>query len=169
MSSILSIILENFVIDCTVDIISWGEILESLKVNYSASDTSIGKASQFKVPELLTEGEIPEDSNLAKSYAQNKLAGIINEDQTQLSGNGIDAAMSAKKALEIGRSGIVCFNAADEIFVNAFLSNKIGFTQITDNLDKILDKAKHYDLDSIESVVEYDKYVKSLANDLINA
>jgi hypothetical protein len=30
-----------------------------------------------------------------------QLAGIINEDQDQLSGNGIDAATSAKKALEI--------------------------------------------------------------------
>jgi len=67
--------------DCTVTIISIGEILESLKVNYSQSDNQISRNGVF-VKELKEIGitlPFAQDSNLSKSHAQNKFAGVINE------------------------------------------------------------------------------------------
>jgi hypothetical protein len=63
--------------DCTTTLISWGEILESLKVNYGAYKTDVGQNSNFKDPNI----KVPfdKDSNISKSYAKNKLAGVINE------------------------------------------------------------------------------------------
>ena len=61
--------------DCTSTIISIGEILESLKVNYTPADTDIPTKGLFKT--LPT--PFKKDSNVQKSYSQNKIAGICNE------------------------------------------------------------------------------------------
>jgi hypothetical protein len=63
--------------DCTTTLISWGEILESLKINYGAYKTDVGKNSNFKDPNITV--PFDKDSNISKSYAKNKLAGILNE------------------------------------------------------------------------------------------
>jgi murein DD-endopeptidase MepM/ murein hydrolase activator NlpD len=94
--------------DCTTTIITMGEILESLKINYGSFDTNVGQIGAFKVlpvssfqtsPNnalLLSAGvagaglngstgaasaivSVINESNLSKSYAQNLLAGILNE------------------------------------------------------------------------------------------
>jgi hypothetical protein len=67
--------------DCSVTVISIGEILESLKINYVESDTDVPSKGVFRteLAELGTTVPFSTDLNLAKSYAQNKLAGIINE------------------------------------------------------------------------------------------
>jgi len=63
--------------DCTTNIISTGEILESLKINYGAYETKIN------INGLFTGGTFsrPFDkaSNIKKSYSQNLIAGICNE------------------------------------------------------------------------------------------
>jgi hypothetical protein len=61
--------------DCTSTIISIGEILESLKVNYGAYDTKASTNGLFK--KLNT--PFPKDSNIQKSYSQNIISGICNE------------------------------------------------------------------------------------------
>jgi len=71
--------------DCTSSIISIGEILESLKVNYGAYDTDVSTKGVFK--KLPT--PFAKDSNLQKSYSQNKIAGICNELYLTLLGEGI--------------------------------------------------------------------------------
>jgi len=71
--------------DCTSSIISIGEILESLKVNYGAYDTDVSTKGIFK--KLPT--PFAKDSNLQKSYSQNKIAGICNELYLTLLGEGI--------------------------------------------------------------------------------
>jgi hypothetical protein len=71
--------------DCTSDIISIGEILESLKVNYGAYDTDVATNGVFK--KLPT--PFAKDSNVQKSYSQNKIAGICNELYLTLLGEGI--------------------------------------------------------------------------------
>jgi LAS superfamily LD-carboxypeptidase LdcB len=63
--------------DCTTTIISIGEILESLKINYGAFKADVGTYGTFKDPNMST--PFKEESNLGKSYAKNALAGIINE------------------------------------------------------------------------------------------
>jgi murein DD-endopeptidase MepM/ murein hydrolase activator NlpD len=63
--------------DCTTTIISIGEILESLKINYGAFKADVGKYGTFKDPNMST--PFKEESNLGKSYTKNVLAGIINE------------------------------------------------------------------------------------------
>jgi hypothetical protein len=71
--------------DCTSTIISIGEILESLKVNYGAYDTNVATNGLFnKLPTPFSK-----DSNLQKSYSQNKIAGICNELYLTLLGEGI--------------------------------------------------------------------------------
>jgi hypothetical protein len=61
--------------DCTSTIISIGEVLESLKVNYGAYDTKSSTNGLFK--KLNT--PFPKDSNVRKSYSQNIISGICNE------------------------------------------------------------------------------------------
>jgi hypothetical protein len=63
--------------DCTTTLISWGEILESLKINYGSYKTDVGKNSNFKDPNITV--PFDKDSNISKSYAKNKLAGVLNE------------------------------------------------------------------------------------------
>lgn len=67
--------------DCTVTVISIGEILESLKISYAQSDSQITRNGVF-VKELKEIGitlPFSTDSNLSKSHSQNKFAGVINE------------------------------------------------------------------------------------------
>lgn len=72
--------------DCTSTIISIGEILESLKVNYTPADTNIPTKGLFKI--LPT--PFKKDSNVQKSYSQNKIAGICNELYLTLLKEGIE-------------------------------------------------------------------------------
>ena len=63
--------------DCTVTIITMGEILESLKTNYSAASSGVIKNGTFS-EESITK-PFDKKSAIAKSYGQNLLAGICNE------------------------------------------------------------------------------------------
>jgi hypothetical protein len=63
--------------DCTSTIISIGEILESLKVNYGPYDTEVSTKGLFG--KLSTPFTKNTNSNVKNSYSQNKIAGICNE------------------------------------------------------------------------------------------
>jgi hypothetical protein len=59
--------------DCSVSVISLGEILQSLKVNFSAATTSVATSGLFE------SGPFEKDSLVGKSYNQNVLAGMMAE------------------------------------------------------------------------------------------
>ena len=61
--------------DCNVTIISMGEILESLKVNYGPFTSKISTNGVFGI----LDKPFSEKSNIAKSYSQNIIACICNE------------------------------------------------------------------------------------------
>ncbi len=61
--------------DCVTEIISIGEVIESLKINYGAYDSPIGKEGEKGLFGL----QIENDSFVAEAYAQNKIAGICAE------------------------------------------------------------------------------------------
>ena len=66
--------------DCTVTMTSIGDILESLKINYTAADTDKGRKGVFG--STGKDGfDVPFEPNstLAKAYGQNVLAGIFSE------------------------------------------------------------------------------------------
>ncbi len=73
----------------------------------------------------------------------------------------------AINAVETSRSHVVAFNSADEILVKAFIDEKIGFTQITDILDDILNKITPQKLESIEDIIDFDTEIKSITNKII--
>jgi hypothetical protein len=62
--------------DCSVIIVSIGEILESLKVNYNASTTSASSEGLFGI---LTPTPFNKDSPVSLGYNQNVLAGAVAE------------------------------------------------------------------------------------------
>lgn len=62
--------------DCTTSIISMGEILESLKINYGVSITNIPTKGIFN---LLSKSDFGKDKIITKAYNENKLAGICAE------------------------------------------------------------------------------------------
>jgi hypothetical protein len=59
--------------DCSVSIISLGELLQSLKVNFSAATTPVAVSGVFK------SGPFEKDSLVGQAYNQNVLAGILAE------------------------------------------------------------------------------------------
>jgi 1-deoxy-D-xylulose-5-phosphate reductoisomerase len=75
----------------------------------------------------------------------------------------------AINAVETSRSHVVAFNSADEILVKAFIDEKIGFTQITDILEDILNKITPQKLESIEDIIDFDTEIKSITNNIITA
>ncbi len=72
----------------------------------------------------------------------------------------------ARHALSIGKTATAAFNAADEIAVAAFLEGKIGFIDITEILEKTVEK-NFSDGDSFEEVFETDKEARRFAASLI--
>jgi len=79
--------------DCTTTIISMGEILESLKINYTPADSPIASNGVFGTAKLFGAADwvsnlishpisgwfSDDEGNVKKSYSQNIIAGICNE------------------------------------------------------------------------------------------
>jgi hypothetical protein len=63
--------------DCTTSIITMGEIIESLKVNYTNSEIDISK--QKGIFGILDQNDFASNQPIGKSYQKSYLAGIINE------------------------------------------------------------------------------------------
>lgn len=60
----------------------------------------------------------------------------------------------ARQALRIGKSMPAVFCEANEFFVNSFLSNKISFNGIAENVEKVMEKHNPFELNGIEDVIE---------------
>lgn len=66
----------------------------------------------------------------------------------------------AYKAIEMGHSYQVVLNAANEVLVDAFLNNKIKYTDIAYGIEKMMDFYEKRELNTIEDVLNFDKEVK---------
>mgnify|MGYP003310144860 len=65
-------------------------------------------------------------------------------------------------------SGII-FNAANEIGVEAFLENKIQFTQIKEVISRTFDTSCLSNVSSIEEIFEIDKVARNAAHKVIKS
>ena len=69
-----------------------------------------------------------------------------------------------KDALGQGGTAPLVFNAANEIAVEAFLRNRIGFLQISDIIDHSLNTISNKQTDSIDELLELDAEVRQQAS-----
>ncbi len=76
----------------------------------------------------------------------------------------IDLAINA---IQSGSSSLVVFNATNEIAVAAFLAGKIGWLDITEVVEKNLEKLSITNLSNIDDILSYDKYVRIKAQELL--
>lgn len=70
----------------------------------------------------------------------------------------------ARNALAHGGTAPLVFNAANEIAVEAFLRNRIGFLQISDIIDHSLSTSSNNQMHSIAELLELDSQVRQLAS-----
>lgn len=75
----------------------------------------------------------------------------------------------AKDALSQGGSAPLAFNASNEIAVDAFRLNRIGFLQISDIIDKTLNQMSHAQPNSLDELLAVDLKVRRLANDCVTS
>ena len=59
------------------------------------------------------------------------------------------------------------FNAANEVAVDAFMKNEIGFLQIAKVVEHTLQKDWQFEFESIESVFEADKLARKIAHEAL--
>jgi len=75
----------------------------------------------------------------------------------------------AYEALKTGQSAAGTLNAANEIAVDAFLNNKIGFLDIGSTLEKTLEVVPVVSLDTLDDVMENDQLSRQVARSIIEA
>ena len=75
----------------------------------------------------------------------------------------------AYSALKNGDSSPATLNAANEIAVEAFLENRIGFLDISSTIEKTLLEAPIRVLDTLDSVMENDRLSRQVANSVIES
>lgn len=75
----------------------------------------------------------------------------------------------AYSALKNGDSSPATLNAANEIAVEAFLGNRIGFLDISSTIEKTLLEAPIRVLDTLDSVMENDRLSRQVANSVIES
>ncbi len=74
----------------------------------------------------------------------------------------------AYEALRKGGNWPCIMNAANEIVVNAFLCDRIGFTEMSDIIEKVLNKSGFINNPDLENLKVSDKEARILANQLID-
>ena len=73
----------------------------------------------------------------------------------------------AQDALAQGGSAPLVFNAANELAVEAFLLNRIGFLQIPDIIDETLSTFSHQSKNDLKTLLSLDAEARRIAADLI--
>jgi len=71
--------------------------------------------------------------------------------------------------LETGRNAPVVFNAANEIAVDAFLKERIGFLQISSVVSATLDVCDTGNVNTLEEVLEFDRMAREAANEIVHS
>ena len=75
----------------------------------------------------------------------------------------------AYEALKTGKSASGTLNAANEIAVDAFLKQKIGFLDISKTIEKTLSEVAVVGLDTLEKVMENDRLSRQTARSIVEA
>lgn len=75
----------------------------------------------------------------------------------------------AYSSLEAGLMSCIALNAANEIAVDAFLREEIGFAEIVDVVNSVLESADHTEPDSIVAVISMDRAFREKAECYIKA
>ncbi len=65
-----------------------------------------------------------------------------------------------RRALEMGDSGAIAFNAANEVAVERFRAHEIGFLEIAATVAAVLDETPAREFESLEEILEYDRLVR---------
>ena len=73
----------------------------------------------------------------------------------------------ALKAAEIGGSMPAVLNGANEIAVESFLKGNIGFLDIPDLIEKTMASHENHPIDSIETVMEVDRWARDMARSIL--
>ena len=73
----------------------------------------------------------------------------------------------AKDCLEQGGSAPLVFNAANEIAVSAFLSNRIGFLQISDIIEETLSNFAQQTQNDLQALLSLDSEARRIAAEII--
>ncbi|HLT06757.1 MAG TPA: 1-deoxy-D-xylulose-5-phosphate reductoisomerase [Cyclobacteriaceae bacterium] len=74
----------------------------------------------------------------------------------------------AYEALEKGGNAACVLNASNEVVVDAFLKDRIGFLEMSDIIDETLNTVDFVKQPSLEDFIETDKKSRIIANELIN-
>ncbi len=75
----------------------------------------------------------------------------------------------AYTAAEVGGTLPVVLSSADEVVVEAFLNERIGFMDIPAILDQVMNKHGVIDDPTLEDILEVDRWTKSTTRSIINA
>ncbi len=70
----------------------------------------------------------------------------------------------ATNALKEGKTAPLVFNAANEVAVDAFLANRIGFSCISNIIEDTLNLFEHRSFDCLDDLLFLDKQARNLAN-----
>ncbi len=70
----------------------------------------------------------------------------------------------ATNALKDGKTAPLVFNAANEVAVDAFLANRIGFSCISNIIEDTLNLFEHRSFDCLDDLLFLDKQARNLAN-----
>ena len=113
----------------------------------------------------------------ALSYPKRNISGVKHLDLTreqplefyQPDKNKYRCLELAYNALEQGKSAPGTLNAANEVAVNAFLKNKLGFLDIPKVVEKTLNEVSCHNLDTLESVVENDQLSRQIAQSFVGS
>ena len=73
----------------------------------------------------------------------------------------------AYKAMDLGGNAACVLNAANEVAVDGFLNDKIGFLNMSDLIDNCLEKINFVKNPSLEDLIESDKETRVLAKKLL--
>ncbi len=74
----------------------------------------------------------------------------------------------SRQAMETGKSASIVLNAANEVAVAAFLSERIRFTEITEVIDDVLQASEWILPDSIDIVLAVDEDARRRAHECLN-
>jgi len=75
----------------------------------------------------------------------------------------------AFEVLKAGGSAAVVFNAANEIAVDAFLKERIGFLQIPSVVSAALDRCETGKIEDLDEVLEFDRLARDASNRIIHS
>jgi len=125
--------------DCTANIISTGELIESLKVNYSLPSV-INAGNGLLAKEFSNQGV---SLKWVKGYEKNSLAGIWAEAYSKLTG---------------GKNGVLL--ASNSVFINKFAVIPLSYAKKEPNDDKTLSDGKNQVYITLEAMCDVlNKYI----------